>query len=56
MISYNNAAYPTREQLLSLLEKHSDNVVVLCKNHNYQVTGKEKKKKNKEFLFIVDNQ
>jgi adenine-specific DNA-methyltransferase len=52
-LSYNNSSYPTKEQLLSLLKKYSKNVKVIEKNHNYQVTGKNKKTKNKEYLFIV---
>ena len=52
-LSYNNSSYPTKEQLLSLLKKYSKNVKVIEKEHNYQVTGKIKKTKNKEYLFIV---
>ena len=53
MLSYNNTSYPTKEQLLILLEKHSDDVEVIERKHNYQVTGKENKENNKEYLFIV---
>lgn len=52
-LSYNNSSYPTKEQLLSLLKKYSKNVKVIEREHNYQVTGKTKKTKNKEYLFIV---
>ena len=52
-LSYNNSSYPTKEQLLNLLKKYSTNVKVIEKKHNYQVTGKTKKTKNKEYLFIV---
>jgi adenine-specific DNA-methyltransferase len=52
-LSYNNSSYPTKEQLLNLLKKYSKNVKVIERKHNYQVTGKTKKTKNKEYLFIV---
>ncbi|MEX0932892.1 MAG: DNA adenine methylase [Candidatus Pacearchaeota archaeon] len=55
ILSYNNSSYPTKEQLLSLLKKYSDDVKVIERKHNYQVTGKLKKTKNKEYLFIVKN-
>ena len=53
ILSYNNSSYPTKEQLLALLNKYSKNIKVIEKKHNYQVTGKTKKTKNKEYLFIV---
>jgi len=54
-LSYNNASYPSKEKLLSLLHKYSDNVQVIEREHIYKITGKEKKEKNKEFLFIIEN-
>jgi adenine-specific DNA-methyltransferase len=56
LLSYNNSSYPTKEQLLELLKKYSDDVQVVEKKHNYQVTGKIKKTTNKEYLFIVRNE
>ena len=53
LLSYNNSSYPTKEQLLELLGKYSKDVKVIEKKHNYQVTGKEKKMQNKEYLFII---
>jgi adenine-specific DNA-methyltransferase len=55
-LSYNNSSYPTKEELLYLLSKYSDNVEVIERDHNYQITGKEKKQQNKEYLFIVKNE
>ena len=55
-LSYNNSSYPTKEELLNLLQKYSKKISVLEKNHNYQITGKDKKKENKEFLFIIENE
>lgn len=52
-LSYNNSSYPTKEQLLGLLKKYSKNVKVIERKHNYQVTGKTQKTKNKEYLFII---
>ena len=54
-LSYNNASYPSKEKLLSLLNKYSDNVKIIERDHIYKITGKEKKEKNKEFLFIIEN-
>lgn len=55
MLSYNNSAYPSKDDLLCLLKKYSDDVEVIERKHNYQITGKEKKQENKEILFIVKN-
>ncbi len=55
-LSYNNSSYPKKDTLLCLLNKYSDDVQVIEKKHNYQITGKDKKEENKEFLFIVKNE
>ncbi len=52
-LSYNNSSYPSKDELFSLLSKYTDSVEVIERKHNYQITGKEKKQKNKEFLFIA---
>lgn len=53
VLSYNNSSYPTKEQLLEILRKYSNDIKVIEKKHNYQVTGKKKKMQNKEYLFII---
>ena len=55
-LSYNNSSYPSKDELLYLLNKYSDNVQVIERKHVYKITGKEKKETNKEYLFIVKNQ
>jgi adenine-specific DNA-methyltransferase len=55
VLSYNNSSYPDKEELLSLIKKFSKDVKVIEKNHNYQLTGKNAKSMNKEYLFIVSN-
>lgn len=55
ILSYNNSSYPTKEELLDLIKKFSKNVKVIEKEHNYQLTGKEAKAKNREYLFLVSN-
>jgi adenine-specific DNA-methyltransferase len=55
MLSYNNSSSPSREQLLYLLSKYSNDVEIIERKHDYKVTGKEKKEINKEYLFIVKN-
>jgi len=55
MLSYNNSSYPTKEQLVELLQKYSSEIEVIEKPHIYKITGKEKKKNNTEYLFLVKN-
>lgn len=54
-LSYNNSSYPTKEQLIELLGKYSNNIKLVEKPHVYKITGKENKKINLEYLFIVEN-
>ena len=54
-LSYNNSSFPSKEQLIELLEKYSNNVRIVEKPHIYKITGKENKKVNLEYLFIVEN-
>ena len=56
MLSYNESSYPSRKQMLNILSKYSNNINVVERKHNYQITGKIKKRENKELLFIVENQ
>ena len=53
MLSYNSRSKPSKEELLQLLSKYSDNVEVHEMPYAYRVTGKEKKQKDIEYLFIV---
>lgn len=55
MLSYNNSSYPTKEELLKLISKYSNHIKVLEHEHVYKITGKEKKNKNIEYLFLVEN-
>ena len=55
MLSYNSRSKPSKEELLQLLHKYSDNVIVYEMPYAYRVTGKEKKKKDIEYLFIAHN-
>ena len=56
-LSYNNSSFPSKEELtVQLLGKYSNKVEVIERKHNYQITGKNKKEQNKEFLFIVKNE
>lgn len=54
-LSYNNNSCPTKNKLLDIINKYSKNIKVIEKYHSYKVTGKEKKEKNKEYLFIIKN-
>ena len=54
-LSYNNSSYPTKEILVELLGKYSDNIKIIERPHIYKITGKENKKSNIEYLFIVEN-
>ena len=55
ILSYNNNSYPEKKDLVKLIKKYSDNIKVIEKKHNYQITGKTKKNTNKEYLFVVKN-
>lgn len=55
ILSYNNSSYPSKKELTDLLKKYSNNVKVIEKKHNYQITGKGKKEVNKEILFVAEN-
>lgn len=54
LLSYNNSSYPSKEQLLDLLSKYSNNIKVLEHEHVYKTTGKINKKNNIEYLFVVE--
>jgi len=55
ILSYNNGAYPSKEELVKIISRYSDEIEVIEKPHNYQITGKVKKSKNTEYLFIIKN-
>ena len=55
-LSYNNNSYPSKEDLIQIISKYSKNIQVIEKPHNYQITGKDKKGTNTEYLFIVKNE
>lgn len=54
-ISYNSSSYPSKETMLKMLSKYSDDVELIEKHHSYKVTGKKNKKDNMEYLFFVKN-
>ena len=55
MLSYNSRSKPTKEELLEILGKFSTDITVHEIPYAYRVTGKEKKQKDKEYLFIAKN-
>lgn len=55
MLSYNSRSNPNKEELLGLLSKYSTDVEVHEMPYAYRVTGKDKKQKDIEYLFIVKN-
>jgi adenine-specific DNA-methyltransferase len=56
LLSYNNGAYPNKEDLLHIISQYSKNIEIIEKPHVYKITGKDKKQQNKEYLFIVKNE
>jgi len=54
ILSYNSRAYPTKEMILELLKKLNVHTEVLSKEHAYKLTGSDNKKKDMEYLFIVE--
>jgi len=55
ILSYNNNSYPSKKELLKIINKYSTNVKIFGKKHDYKITGKEKKNRNREYLFIIKN-
>ena len=55
LLSYNNSSYPDKDQLIKIISVYSNDIQIIERKHNYQITGKDKKEKNKEFLFIIKN-
>ena len=54
-LSYNNLSYPSKDSLVFLLQQFAPSVEVVEKKHVYKVTGKNNKKSNSEYVFIVNN-
>lgn len=54
-LSYNNSSFPSKKELVQLIGQYSKNIQIIEKKHNYKITGKEKKQKNIEYLFIIKN-
>lgn len=55
VLSYNNSSFPDKESLINLIKKYATDIEIVEKKHNYQITGKDTKSNNKEYLFIVRN-
>lgn len=55
MLSYNSRSKPSKEELLKIINKYAASVTVHEMPYSYKVTGKEKKNKDIEYLFIVEN-
>ena len=55
VLSYNNNSYPDMKTMKNLISRYSDDVTLLTKKHNYQITGSGMKSKNTECLFIIRN-
>lgn len=55
MLSYNSRSNPNKEQLISIISKYANVVEIHEMPYAYKVTGKEKKKRDIEYLFIAHN-
>ena len=55
MLSYNSRSKPGKEDLLALLRRYAEDVTLFEMPYAYRVTGKEKKQKDIEYLFLVKN-
>ncbi|MFH0845847.1 MAG: DNA adenine methylase [Patescibacteria group bacterium] len=53
VLSYNNNSFPPKNDLIKLIKKYRKNIKVIERKHNYKITGKDNKNKNKEYLFLV---
>lgn len=56
MLSYNSRSKPSKEEILEILHKFASGVQVFEMPYAYRVTGKEKKQKDVEYLFLVKNE
>ena len=54
-LSYNNNSHPSKDELLEIIGRYSDDIKVIERPHDYKVTGKVKKTQNTEYLFIIKN-
>ena len=55
-LSYNNNSYPSKDKLLYIISKYSKDIKLIKKSHIYKITGKIKKQKNEEYLFVIKNE
>ena len=53
MLSYNSRSKPTKDELLSVISQYASSVEVYEMPYAYKVTGKDKKNKDVEYLFIA---
>ena len=53
MLSYNSRSKPSKDEIVSIIKKYASEVVVHEMPYAYKVTGKEKKQKDIEYLFIA---
>lgn len=53
ILSYNNNSYPSKEELKKIISKYANDIKIVEKKHNYKITGRNNKNKNKEYLFII---
>lgn len=56
LLSYNSRSKPEKDEILELLSKYTNQVEVHEMPYAYRVTGKEKKQKDIEYLFVAKNQ
>ncbi|MDE5857714.1 MAG: DNA adenine methylase [Muribaculaceae bacterium] len=54
MLSYNSRSTPSKDEMLELLNHFSNDIAVHEMPYAYRVTGKEKKKNDIEYLFLID--
>lgn len=55
LLSYNNNSYPDKDTLETLMGRYAKTVRIIERPHDYKITGKDKKKKNIEYLFIAES-
>lgn len=54
MLSYNSRSTPSKEEMSELLSRFAGDITVYEMPYAYRVTGKEKKNKDTEYLFLVN--
>lgn len=55
MLSYNSRSKPSKDEILEIIGRYANEIIVHEMPYAYRLTGKEKKQKDIEYIFIASN-